>query len=40
MVWIDTPPEVDLEIGVGKYVAWQTPVHREAVRRTLLELKS
>jgi len=39
-LWIDTPPEVDLEIGVGKYVAWQTPVHREAVRRTLLELKS
>jgi hypothetical protein len=39
-LWIDTPPEADLEIGVGKYVAWQTPVHREAVRRTLLELKS
>ncbi len=36
--WIDTPPpERDLELGIGKYVAWQTPIHREAVRRALEE---
>ena len=34
--WVDTPPpERDLEIGIGKDVAWQTPIHREAVRRAL-----
>jgi energy-coupling factor transporter ATP-binding protein EcfA2 len=38
-LWIDQPPpEKDLEIGVGKRVAWQTPLHREAVRRALEEL--
>jgi hypothetical protein len=36
--WIDEPPlERDLDIGVGKYVAWQTPLHREAVKRALRE---
>ncbi|WP_291767342.1 ATP-binding protein [Caldivirga sp. UBA161] len=35
-LWIDTPPpEKDLEIGVGKDNTWQTPLHREAVRRVL-----
>jgi energy-coupling factor transporter ATP-binding protein EcfA2 len=35
-LWIDTPPpEKDLELGVGKYAAWQTPLHREAIRRVL-----
>jgi energy-coupling factor transporter ATP-binding protein EcfA2 len=35
-LWIDQPPpEKDLEIGVGKRVAWQTPLHREAVKRAL-----
>jgi hypothetical protein len=35
-LWIDQPPpQKDLEIGIGKYVAWQTPLHREAVKRTL-----
>ena len=35
-LWIDQPPpERDLEIGVGKHVAWQTPLHREAVKRAL-----
>ena len=35
-LWIDTPPpERDIEIGIGKYVAWQSPLHREAVRRVL-----
>ncbi|MEZ0318519.1 MAG: ATP-binding protein, partial [Pyrobaculum sp.] len=34
--WLDAPPpERDPEIGVGKYYAWQTPLHREAVRRAL-----
>jgi hypothetical protein len=33
-LWIDEPPpERDLELGVGRHVAWQTPLHREAVRR-------
>ncbi len=36
--WVDTPPpEKDEELGIGKYVAWQTPIHREAVRRALEE---
>ena len=36
--WAGEPPsERDLEIGVGKRVAWQTPLHREAVRRALGE---
>jgi len=34
--WIDKPPpEKDPELGIGKFYAWQTPLHREAVRRTL-----
>ena len=34
--WIDQPPpERDHELGVGKNVAWQTPIHREAVKRAL-----
>ena len=34
--WIDEPPpEKDLELGIGRYVAWQTPLHREAIRRAL-----
>jgi energy-coupling factor transporter ATP-binding protein EcfA2 len=38
-LWIDQPPpEKDLEIGVGNHVAWQTPLHREAVRRALTKL--
>jgi hypothetical protein len=35
-LWIDEPPpEKDLELGVGGYAAWQTPLHREAVRRAM-----
>jgi dephospho-CoA kinase len=35
-LWIDEPPpERDLEVGVGRYVAWQTPIHREAVKKAL-----
>jgi len=34
--WVDEPPpERNPELGVGRYVAWQTPLHREAVRRAL-----
>jgi GTPase SAR1 family protein len=37
-LWIDQPPpQKDLELGIGKYVAWQTPLHREAVRKALQE---
>ena len=36
--WIDEPPpEMDLELGIGEYVIWQTPLHREAARRALAE---
>ncbi|MFP3250351.1 MAG: ATP-binding protein [Thermoproteus sp.] len=36
--WVDRPPpERDLELGIGRNVAWQTPIHREAVRRALKE---
>jgi energy-coupling factor transporter ATP-binding protein EcfA2 len=39
-LWVDeAPPERDPELGIGKYVAWQTPIHREAVRKALAELK-
>jgi len=35
-LWVDIPPpERDVELGIGRYVAWQTPLHREAVRRAL-----
>jgi len=38
--WIDEPPpERDLELGVGKHVAWQTPLHREAVKRALKQVE-
>ncbi len=39
--WIDTPPppKKDPELGIGKYVAWQSPLHREAVRRALEGVK-
>jgi len=38
-LWIDQPPpERDLELGVGRHVAWHTPLHREAVRRALQEM--
>ncbi len=37
--WIDDPPpERDLELGLGRFYAWQTPLHREAVRRALKEV--
>jgi hypothetical protein len=37
--WVDAPPpERDPELGIGRRAAWQTPVHREAVRRALREV--
>jgi len=37
-LWIDQPPpQKDLELGIGKHIAWQTPLHREAVRKALQE---
>ena len=34
--WVDAPPpETDPELGTGRNVAWQTPIHREAVKRVL-----
>ena len=39
--WIDQPPsERDPELGIGRYAAWQTPLHREAVRRAVEEYKA
>ncbi len=38
--WFDTPPpEKDLSLGIGRYYAWQTPLHREAVKRTLHKIQ-
>ena len=35
-LWIDEPPpERDPELGIGRDVAWQSPLHREAVRRAM-----
>ena len=31
----EPPPERDPELGIGRRAAWQTPLHREAVRRAL-----
>ncbi|ADN49879.1 ATP-binding protein [Vulcanisaeta distributa] len=39
-LWIgEPPPEKDGELGIGRYVAWQTPIHREAIRKVLGETK-
>jgi len=32
----EPPPEKDPELGIGKHVAWQTPLHREAVKKALM----
>lgn len=35
-LWVDEPPpERDEELGIGRRYAWQTPLHREAVRRVV-----
>jgi dephospho-CoA kinase len=39
-LWIDEPPpKRDLEVGIGRYVAWQSPIHREAVKKVLEKFK-
>ena len=38
-LWIDAPPPLkDLELGIGKHYAWQTPVHRDAVRKAIKQV--
>jgi len=38
-LWVDEPPpEKDPELGIGRHIAWQTPLHREAIKRALQEL--
>jgi len=40
-LWVDRPPpQKDPELGVGKHIAWQTPLHREAARRALQEVST
>ena len=34
--WTGEPPGKDLELGIGRDLAWQTPMHREAVKRVLV----
>jgi hypothetical protein len=35
-LWVDEPLlEKDPELGIGRHVAWQTPLHREVVKRAL-----
>ncbi|MEM1518777.1 MAG: AAA family ATPase, partial [Pyrobaculum sp.] len=31
------PPEKDLGLCIGKHVAWQSPLHKEAVKRVLTQ---
>jgi energy-coupling factor transporter ATP-binding protein EcfA2 len=39
-LWVDEPPpERNPELGIGRYIAWQTPLHREAVKLALSEAK-
>jgi len=39
-LWLDTPPpERDPGLGIGRYAAWQTPLHREAVREALEQVE-
>jgi len=37
-LWVDQPPpQKDLKLGIGKYIAWQTPLYKEAVKGALQE---
>jgi hypothetical protein len=36
---VDTIPSRDPELGIGRHVAWQIPLHIEAIRKTLKEHK-
>ncbi len=34
--WVDEPPpEKDEELGIGRWYAWQTPLHRHALRKAM-----
>jgi len=37
-IWIDEPPATDRSIGIGNEAAWQSPLHREAVKTALKHL--
>jgi hypothetical protein len=38
LLWIDEPPpERDIELGIGRHIAWQTPLHREAVKKVITQ---
>lgn len=40
LLWVDEPPpERNLELGIGRHIAWQTPIHREAVKKALEKTK-
>ncbi|MFB6470654.1 MAG: ATP-binding protein [Vulcanisaeta sp. AZ3] len=35
-LWIDQPPpKKDLELGIGSKAAWQTPIHKKAIKQAL-----
>jgi hypothetical protein len=36
-IWIDVfPLERDLELGMGKHVAWQIPLYKESIKKVLM----
>jgi hypothetical protein len=36
-IWIDVPPlEKDLELGIGKHIAWQIPLYKESIKKVLM----
>jgi hypothetical protein len=36
-IWIDVPPvERDLELGIGKHVAWQIPLYKDSIKKVLM----
>jgi hypothetical protein len=36
-IWIDEPLlERDLELGIGKHVAWQIPLYKESIKKVLM----
>ncbi len=39
-LWVDDPPpERNLKLGIGKHIAQQTIIHREAVKKALEKAK-
>jgi hypothetical protein len=39
-LWVDEPPpERNLDPGIGKHIAQQTTIHREAVKKALEKAK-